>query len=93
MISDKHKKLILRKLEPFNPTMVGVFGSYARNTNHSASDLDILVDFDKTVNLLDLIGLELDLSELLGIKVDLVTKKSLHPTLESSITKDLQRIL
>lgn len=44
--------------------------------------INILVEFGKTVNLLDIIGIEMELSELLGIKVDLVTKKSEHPHLE-----------
>ena len=72
---------------------VGIFGSYARNEPTDKSDLDILIDIDGHVNLLQLIGLEQELSELLGIKVDLVTERSVHPRLKPYILKDLKVIL
>ena len=93
MLPQNYQNIIFASLKPYKPLMVGIFGSYARNENTPDSDLDILVDFEKTVNLLDLIGLEQELSDQLGVKVDLVTKKSIHPQLEGYIYKDLQRIL
>lgn len=92
MISDNQKHIILATLSPFHPIFVGIFGSYARDEDSSTSDLDILVDFEKTVNLLDLIGLELDLSEKLGIKVDLITRRAVPPELETRIENDMQLI-
>lgn len=68
------------------------YGSFARNENHHDSDLDILVEFRDTVNLLDIIGAEMKLSELLNLKVDLVTKKAIPPRLAPHIDKDLQKI-
>jgi len=54
-----------------------LFGSYARGEQHPDSDVDILVVFDqetgKGVSLLKHIGIALDLEELLGKKVDLIT--------------------
>lgn len=93
MITQEQKKKILSILVPYNPLKIGVFGSFARNENREDSDLDILVQFKQTVNLLDLIGLEQDLSELLGIKVDLVTDKALHPEIKKRIEKDVLFIL
>jgi uncharacterized protein len=93
MLKSIQKQQILAHLSPYQPTMVGVFGSYARNEQRPGSDLDLLVKFAKPVNLLDLIGLEIELSELLGIKVDLVTDPSVLPALRPYIEKDLQRIL
>lgn len=93
MISVKQKDIILKSLNSYQPTLVGIFGSYARNENKNGSDIDILVDFKNTVNLMELIGLELSLSEQLGIKVDLITRKSLSPRLEKYIIKDLLRII
>ena len=93
MLPQNYQNIIFASLKHYKPLMVGIFGSYARHENTPDSDLDILVDFEKTVNLLDLIGLEQELSDQLGIKVDLVTKKSIHPQLEGYIYKDLQRIL
>jgi hypothetical protein len=76
-----------------NPSFVGVFGSYARNEERTGSDLDILIDFDSSVDLLELIGLEMELSELLGIKVDLITLRSVNALLKPYIEADLIRLL
>lgn len=93
MISQEQRNSILQNLQPYNPIMVGIFGSFARNENKAGSDLDILVDFKETVNLMDLVGIELSLTEKLGIKVDLITKKALSPDLEKYINKDIFRIV
>ena len=53
----------------------------------------ILVQFKQTVNLFDIIGLEIELSEKLGVKVDLITDKSIHPEIKKYIDKDIQFIL
>jgi len=57
---------------------VRIFGSVARGDNRDGSDVDFLVDFDAGRTLLDLIGLKLDLQELLGITLDIVTPNSLQ---------------
>lgn len=93
MISEEQKHIIVSKIKPYKPSMIGIFGSYARNEQDVSSDLDILVDFEETIDLISLIGLELDLGETLGIKVDLVTKRSLHPRFSPYIEKELRRIL
>jgi len=56
-----------------------IFGSYVRAEQQSGSDLDVLVTFSKVPGLFTYIGLENDLSDLLGLKVDLVLKDSLKP--------------
>ena len=89
MISLQQQSLILNTASRLNPKLIGIFGSYARGENQKSSDLDILVDFEQTVNLLEIIGLEQELSEKLGIKVDLVTVRSLNPQLKQYIEKDL----
>ena len=73
MITPQQQDTIISATRRIRPTLVGVFGSYARGEENDNSDLDILIDFDIKVDLLELIGLEQELSELLGIKVDLVT--------------------
>jgi uncharacterized protein len=93
MITTEQEMMIKETVKRFSPTMVGIFGSYARNEHTSNSDLDILIDFSKNINLLELIGLEQDLSESLGIKVDLVTARSVNQNLKSYIQKDLVRIV
>lgn len=92
MIDARQQRIIKETTAKFNPSLVGVFGSYARSQQKARSDLDILIDFDHRMNLLDLIGLESELSKKLGIKVDLVTSKSLHQHLRPIIERDLIRI-
>ena len=57
---------------------IRVFGSVARGDNQASSDVDFLVEFDKGRTLFDLIGLRLDLHDLLGVEVDIVTPNSLR---------------
>jgi len=64
---------------------MGVFGSYVRGEAKKSSDLDILVEFDQAPSLLEFIRIEDDLSERLGIKVDLVMKKALKPRIGQRI--------
>lgn len=69
-----------------------LFGSYARGEQHPDSDVDILVVFDqktdKGVSLLKHIGIALDVEDLLGKKVDLVTDGTLLPVIRESAEKD-----
>jgi predicted nucleotidyltransferase len=68
---------------------LGVFGSYVRGDARESSDLDILVEFDQAPSLLKLIRMEDDLSERLGIKVDLVMKKALKPRIGQRILSEV----
>jgi predicted nucleotidyltransferase len=78
------------KLEQEYPiSELGIFGSYARGEQESDSDLDLLVAFDKPVTLFDLVRLENELAEELGIEVDLVTKDSLKPRIETRVRDEL----
>ncbi len=64
---------------------VRVFGSVARGADHEGSDIDLLVDVPAGTSLLHLIGLQLDIEEALGIKVDLCTEPELHPALRARV--------
>jgi predicted nucleotidyltransferase len=64
---------------------VRVFGSVARGDDRRDSDLDLLVDVEPGRTLLDVIGLEQDLEELLGRKVDVLTEGGLSPYLQQRI--------
>jgi len=63
--------------ERYKVKSLGIFGSYVRRDAIESSDLDILVEFTRAPSLLEFIRLEDELSEKLGIKVDLVMKKAL----------------
>lgn len=61
--------IIIETLREHKPEMIGIFGSYARGESSIDSDLDILVRFQSTLIPLQLIHLEDELSQKLGIKV------------------------
>ena len=57
---------------------LGIFGSYVRGEEQEGSDLDVLIEINRRTGLFGFVALERHLSELLGIKVDLVMKRSLR---------------
>jgi len=69
-----------------------LFGSAVRGEMRPDSDVDMLVEFSPNsgIDLVDHAGLMLDLSELVGRKVDLVSKGALKPRMVSSVFKDAQ---
>ena len=85
--------IIINTLREYNPQMIGIFGSYARDENTNLSDIDILVRFKSTQSLLQLVQIENQISQQPGIKVDLVTEGAIkNKILKESIHKDLQII-
>lgn len=68
---------------------LGIFGSYVRKEAKKSSDLDILVEFNQAPSLLEFIRMEDDLSDKLGIKVDLVMKKALKPHVGQHILEEV----
>ncbi len=71
---------------------IGIFGSYARNEYTQESDVDILVDFSSPISLFEFIDLEEELSNLLKVKVDLVSRKALKPYIGERILKEVQLV-
>jgi predicted nucleotidyltransferase len=76
---------ILRLAASRGARNVRVFGSVARGEAREDSDIDILVDVEPGRSLLDIIGLWLDLQELLGRKVDLLTEGGVNVHLRDRI--------
>ncbi len=70
---------------------VGVFGSYIRNEQTPASDLDVLVEFDDTAHhgLLTVARIQNELSDMLGLKVDLVLVGDLRRTIGARILEEV----
>lgn len=68
---------------------MGLFGSYAKHAQTEASDLDVLVDFEKTPSLFELVELKLTLSGLLNMEVDVVMKNSLKPHIGKRILQEV----
>ncbi|MBN1250345.1 MAG: nucleotidyltransferase family protein [Anaerolineae bacterium] len=69
---------------------LGIFGSYVRGEQGHRSDLDILVEFDdRPLSLFDFVRLENELSDALGVKVDLVEKRALRPHIGEHILNEV----
>ena len=73
---------------------LSVFGSAARGETRPESDIDLLVEFlpQAEPGLPDHAGLMLDLSEVLGRNVDLVSKNGLKPLIRDSVIQDARRV-
>jgi hypothetical protein len=71
-----------------------LFGSFARGEEKPWSDLDILVQYDRSqsIGLLKIAGMQLDLEDLLGREVDLVENGTLRPWAIESVNRDKQLI-
>lgn len=76
-------------VERYRIRSLGVFGSYARGTQHRDSDLDLLVTFDDPPGLLRYIELENDLAELVGVRVDLVMQDALKPAIGERVKREI----
>ena len=84
---------IIPVLQRYDVKRAAIFGSFVREEQKEDSDIDILVEFEGEKSLLDLAGLKIELEELLGRKVDVLTYNSLHPLLKDIILKEHEVIL
>lgn len=93
------KSQIINKLRELKPLLfteysvkeIGIFGSYADETNTEESDIDILVEFEKPIGW-KFFSLELYLENIFGKKVDLVTKNALKDQIKNQIMNQLEYI-
>jgi len=74
--------------EKYHISSIELFGSYVKGHQTKNSDIDILVDFEKTPDLLTFIELEEFLKQKLKNIVDLIPKRKLKPQLKSKILKE-----
>jgi len=79
-------------LQEYDVEKASLFGSIVRGEDSPDSDIDVLVEFSGEKSLMDLAGLRIDLEELLGRKVDVLTFESLHPLLKNRILAEQKAI-
>ncbi len=79
---------ILRTAAKYGAYNVRVFGSVARGEADEQSDIDLLVNMEKGRSLLDLAGLLIELEEMLGHDVDVVTEKGLRERIREHVLKE-----
>ena len=87
------KEKISPALRRYGVIKAAIFGSLARGESGYGSDIDILVQFEGSKSLLDLAGLKIELEELLGRKVDVITYNSLHHLIRGRILAEQEAIL
>ena len=81
----QHRNLIADK---YGVDVVGIFGSYVRSEQERQSDIDLLAEILRPISLLEMVGAEIYLSETLGIKVDMVPKRSVREELRDKILEE-----
>ena len=75
--------------QTYGVSALGIFGSYAAGQAGPGSDLDLLVEFDRPPTLFQFIRLERQLSQMLGVKVDLAMKSALKPEIGQRILRQV----
>lgn len=78
--------------ERYGVESLGLFGSYVRGEAGPDSDLDVLVRFHRTPGLIRYVELENYLSDLLGMRVDLVMAEALKPNIGQRVLAEVQPI-
>ncbi|MDZ4660574.1 MAG: nucleotidyltransferase family protein [Pseudomonadota bacterium] len=95
MILSQLKNLLKTKefeLRALHVKKLFVFGSVARGSAESTSDIDLLVEFDCPVGMFEFLEVKYFLEALLNAKVDLATERALHPQLKDNILKEALRV-
>ena len=98
-LSSSHLNLLREydaTLRATGATGVYIFGSRARGTERSDSDLDLFIDYDPAVripSLFRLMQIEEEISRGLGVPVTITTRNALHPLMKDAIERDAIRVL
>ncbi len=85
---------MLKKSKPvlsqkYRVKAIGIFGSYVRGQMRRSSDVDVLVEFSRSIDLLDFVALETFLADQTGAKIDLVSIKALRPEFRGAILSEV----
>lgn len=72
MLIDAISDAVLKIITKYSIKKVTLFGSRAEGTNHDDSDVDLIMEFRKPVSLITLSAIQIELEEMLGVKVNIV---------------------
>lgn len=84
-----HRRELRALLRRHGITNPEIFGSTARGDDRQDSDVDLLVDFPPGTSIIDIIGIQHELEDLLGVHVDLVPRSGLKERIRARAEKDL----
>ncbi|MFT4081852.1 MAG: nucleotidyltransferase family protein [Nocardioides sp.] len=85
-----HRGELLDVLRRHGVTNPEIFGSAARGDDHEGSDVDLLVDFAPGTSIIDIIGIQHELQDVIGVPVDLIPRSGLKPRVRARAEKDLR---
>jgi predicted nucleotidyltransferase len=92
-----NRSTVIAKLREYEPELraagimrISLFGSVARGDESSESDVDLMAEFDpaKQFSLLDMVGLENRLADILGVPVDLTPARALKDRVRERVTRE-----
>lgn len=84
----RHRTDVLRLAAQYGATDIRVFGSVARGDADETSDIDLLVRMAPGRSVFDIGGLLMDLQDLLGRRVDIVTERGLRPRFRAQVLRE-----
>jgi len=84
----RHRADVLKLAAHYGATDVRVFGSVARGDADESSDIDLLVRMSPGRSVFDIGGLLMDLQDLLGRRVDVVTERGLRPRIREQVLRE-----
>jgi predicted nucleotidyltransferase len=93
IVSEDIKEKVIPVLKLAGIKKAALFGSYVRGEQTYESDVDILVEYPKGVNLFDVAGIKIELENALGKSVDLIGYKTIKPRIKHQILSEAQQIL
>ena len=87
-LSNEIREKIIEILKQYGIKRISVFGSYARGDATTESDIDLIVEFPESTSLLDHVGMEIELSELLNKKIDILSQNGISPYIKDKILEE-----
>ena len=87
-----HRDRLLAIAAGHGASNLRVFGSVAKGADKEGSDIDLLVDLREGTSLFDLVGMQQDFEDVLGMKVDLLTEPELHPELRQRVLAEARTL-
>ena len=78
--------------EQYGLKEIGIFGSYVKGEQKENSDIDMLIELEKPIGFVRFMRLESALSQLLGVRVEMVTRKALKPHIGKRILQEVKYV-